>query len=165
MYKDTIIALLAYIKSVVPNLEVFDAIHSFKEPDNYASLYILNITPTTPHEHFTSTSIKDADTKNFHYKETDYINIRVDFRGVNCYENMASFKSSFLKEIQRELLKEAGFGYLGLSAINPITSLRDSRTKQGMTTTLKLIGSSLVTDESQIIKDFNINVSIEPTLN
>lgn len=165
MYKDTIIALSAYIKSVIPNLEVFDATHSFKEHDNYASLYIVNITPTTPNENFVSTSIKDADTKEFHYKETNYISIRVDFRGTNSYVSMASFKSSFLKEAQRELLREAGFGYLGLSAINPITSLRDSKTKQGMTTTLKLIGSSLVTDESQIIKDFNINVSIEPTLN
>lgn len=159
MYKSVITTMSAYIKSVVPNLEVFDATHSFKEPSDYASLYVLNITPISPHETFLSTSIKDADIKNFHYRQSSYINVRIDFRGDNCYENIASFNSSFLKEIQRELLKEAGFGYLGLSALNPITSLRDAKQKQGMTTTLKLLGSSLVTDESQIIKEFNITVS------
>jgi len=159
MYDSTIVTLVSYIKSAIPNLEVFNANFEFKEPDNYSSLYILNITPTAPHENWVKQEQLNDDIKAFTYKETSYINVRVDFRGENASANMAIFKSSFVKEIQKELLKEAGFGYLGLTAISPLNSLRDSKSKFGMTTTLKLISSSLVVDESQIIKETELTVS------
>jgi len=159
MYKNTMILLVSYIKSIKPDLEVFDATTEFKEPENYASIYITSITPTTPYENWIDSNTKDDDTKTFTYKETSYINIRVDFRGDEASENMALFKSSFVREIQQALLQEAGFGYLGLSPISPINSLRDSKVKQGMTVSLKLISSEIVVDESQIVKQTEITVS------
>jgi len=159
MYKKTVIALVGYIKKVIPTLEVFDVNFEFKDPANYASLYILNITPTSPHENNISQSRKDDNTKTFTYKETNYINIRIDFRGDNANENIALFKSSFLKEELTEFLKEAGFDFLELGTMNPINSLRGSKSKFGMTTTLKLISSTFVIDESQIIKDIKLTVS------
>lgn len=159
MYKNTMIFLVSYIKSIINDLEVYDATTEFKEPENYASIYIISITPTTPFENLTGSAAKDDDTKTFTYKETSYINIRVDFRGDEANENIAIFKSSFLNEVQKELLKEAGFGYLGLSPMSPINSLRDSKMKQGMTVSLKLISSEIVIDESQIVKQTEISVS------
>jgi hypothetical protein len=159
MYKNTMILLVSYIKSIKPDLEVFDATTEFKEPENYASIYITSITPTTPHENWIDSAVKNDDIKTFTYKETNYINIRVDFRGDEASENMALFKSSFLKEVQQELLQEAGFGFLGLGAISPISSLRDSKIKQGMTVTLKLVVSNIVVDESQLVKETKITVS------
>jgi hypothetical protein len=159
MYKNTMILLVSYIKSIKPDLEVFDATTEFKEPTNYASIYVLNMTPTTPHETLIKQEQLNDDIKAFTYKETNYINVRVDFRGDEASENIALFKSSFLKEVQQELLQEAGFGFLGLGAISPISSLRDSKAKFGMSTTLKLISSSLVVNESQIIKETKLTVS------
>ncbi|MBL1293360.1 MAG: hypothetical protein COB61_005765 [Thiotrichales bacterium] len=161
MYKLAPLLMVSYIKSIDAALEVFDATKTFKEPSDYASFYILNVTPVSPHENLVDeTGVNEIDhTKQFTYKETSYLMIRVDFRGDNCSDNMALFKSSFLLEAQRELLKEAGFGFLGLSPVQPINSLRDSKAKYGLTTTLKLIGSILVTDESPIIDDIVIDVS------
>ncbi len=159
MYKKTMILLVSYIKSIKADLEVYDATTEFKEPENYASIYITSITPTTPYENWIDSNTKDDDTKTFTYKETSYINIRVDFRGDEASENMALFKSSFAREKQQALLQEAGFGYLGLSPISPINSLRDSKMKQGMTVSLKLISSEIVVDESQIVKQTEITVS------
>jgi len=159
MYKNTMIFLVSYIKSIINDLEVYDATIEFKEPENYASIYITSIKPTTPFENWIDSAAKNANIKTFTYKETNYINIRVDFRGDKANENIALFKSSFLKEVQQELLKRAGFGYLGLGNINPISSLRDSKTKRGMTVTLKLIGYNTVVDESQIVKETKITVS------
>lgn len=86
-------------------------------------------------------------------------NVRVDFRGSNYQENMNSFENSFLQEDKRDILKNSGFGFLGMSAISPITSLRDVKVKQGLSTTIKLIKNEKVVEQSQIIKTFDVKVS------
>jgi hypothetical protein len=159
MYKKTMIMLIAYLKSINTDLKTFDATIPFREPDNYSSIYIVAITPQSPHENFINQTQKDDDTKVFTYKQTENISVRVDFRGPQCYENMATFKSSFLQEVNQEFLKEAGFSFLGLGSENPITNLRDVKVKQGLSVTMKLNVSYLIEDESPIIKDVNIKVS------
>lgn len=159
MYKKTATAITEYVKNIIENLDVYDATNTFKEPDNYCAFYILNLTPTSPHENFIGSEQLDEDTKAFNYKKTRAINIRVDFRGNDSYTNMATFENSFLQEYFREVLKEAGFGFLGLGAVSPITSLRDVKVKQGLTTTVKLISDDLVVEKSQIIKEIKIKVS------
>lgn len=159
MYKKTATAITAYVKNIIENLEVFDATQTFKEQNNYCAFYILNLTPTSPHENFIGSEQLNEDIKAFNYKKTKYINVRVDFRGNDCYTNMATFENSFLQEDFREVLKEAGFGFLGLGAVSPITSLRDVKVKQGLTTTVKLTSDDLVVEKSQIIKEIKIKVS------
>lgn len=159
MYKKTATAITGYVKNIIENLEVYDASKTFKESDNYCAFYILNLTPTSPHENFIGSEQLNEDIKSFKYKKTRYVNVRVDFRGTNCYSNMATFENSFLQEDFREFLKEAGFGFLGLSAVSPISSLRDVKVKQGLTTTVKLISDDLVVEQSPIIKEFDIKVS------
>lgn len=160
MYKKTMIYLVAHIKNIIPSLEVFDANQDFKEPDNYASISILNLQASSPHENLIETykNVNDATLKSFNYKETNYINVRVDFRGDKCHENIASFRSSFLLQSTRELLKEAGFGFLGFGVTNNISSLRDTKARLGMTTTLKLISSNTVVDDIQIIGNITVDV-------
>lgn len=162
MYKIAVTTLVSYIKNIFPDLAVFDANYKFNSPDNYALIYILNLKPTTPHENLKNeTSInQENQTKVFTFKESTYLDIRIDFRGSSSYENIATFKSSFLKEKNKEFLKEAGFGFFGINGLKPLVSLRDTKAKEGMTITLKLMASNLVTDESQIIKTFDLDVQI-----
>lgn len=159
MYKKTAIVLKAYVRNIISSLEVYDATMTFKESDNYCAFYILNLTPTSPHENLIGTEQLDENTKVFNYKKTKYINVRVDFRGSNCQDNMNAFENSFLQEDYRNILKDSGFGFLGMSAISPITSLRDVKVKQGLTTTIKLIKNEKVVEQSQIIKIFDVKVS------
>ncbi len=159
MYDKTIKTLVSYIKLAINGLEVFDSQFEFKEPDNYSSIFILNIIPVSPHENCLGQEQLNENIKLFKYKETNYINAKINFRGENASENMSFFKNSFVKETQQELLKKNEFGYLGLTSISPLISLRDSKSKFGMTSTLKLIGSKLITDESQIIRETKVNVS------
>lgn len=159
MYKKTAIALRTYVKNIISTLEVYDASIPFKESDNYCAFYILNLTPTSPHENLIGTEQIDSDTKAFNYNKAKYINVRVDFRGSNYQENMNSFENFFLQEDKRDILKNSGFGFLGMSAISPITSLRDVKVKQGLSTTIKLIKNEKVVEQSQIIKTFDVKVS------
>lgn len=159
MYKKTTIAMVGYIRNCINNLAVHDATIPFKEEHDYSAIYVLNLTPTSPHENFIGSNQIDENLKAFNYKKTRYINVRVDFRGLNCYTNMATFENSFLQEDYRDFLKEAGFGFLGLSAVSPITSLRDVKVKQGLTITVKLISDDLVIEQSPIIKHIDIKVS------
>ena len=151
--------MVGYIKNCINNLEVHDATIPFKEEHDYSAIYVLNLTPTSPHENFIGSNQIDENLKAFNYKKTRYINVRVDFRGLNCYTNMATFENSFLQEDYRDFLKEAGFGFLGLSAVSPITSLRDVKVKQGLTITVRLISDDLVIEQSPIIKHIDIKVS------
>lgn len=65
MYKKTAIALRTYVKNIISTLEVYDASVPFKESDNYCAFYILNLTPTSPHENLIGTEQIDSDTKAF----------------------------------------------------------------------------------------------------
>lgn len=161
MYDTTANMIVAFIKLTLPNLEVFDATEEFKNPSDYASFYIMDIKPTSPHENLVDQTQVNAQahTKKFIYKETSKLNIKVDFRGDNASANIASFKSSFLSDDKRIFLKEAGFGFLGLSTVQPINSLRESKAKLGFTTNLKLLSSLATTDESPIIDTISIKVS------
>lgn len=163
MYKDTMIFLISYIKSIagLEALEIFDAQKTFIEPDNYASIFILDMPLISKHDNLISTGENvQNNTKEFRYKQSNYIELRVDFRGSDCHSNLALFNTSFLKDTQREMLKEAGFGFLGLGSQNQIPSLRDIKSRAGVSQTLKLITSNLVVDESQIIDTFDVDVSI-----
>lgn len=159
MYNKAMIFLVGYIENSITGLEAFDATETFSEPDNFASIYIIDSNPTSQHSHTIKQEQKDEDTKVFTYKQNENLVIRVDFRGSNCHANMATFKSSFLQEKGREFLKEAGFSFFGLGSEKPISSLRNVKIKKGLSITLKLKGSYLVEDESQIIKNVNIKVS------
>lgn len=159
MYKKTAILITSYIKSIIENIEVFDATINFKEPENYSAFYIIGIKPTSPFENFIGSEQINEDEKTFTFKKTKYVTVRVDFRGDDCYSNMESFENSFLQEDSKEFLKEAGFGFLGIGDVSPITSLRDVKVKQGLTTTIKLIRDDLVIDTRQIIKHIDIKVS------
>ena len=159
MYKSSFKALRAYIKSII-NISVYDAMEDFKEDDNYSSIYITNITPLTPHstlkDEYLELKEDQTEIKIFEYKEDSYVTARVDFRGSDAIENMAIFKNSFVKDIQKELLKEAGLGYLGFSNYSPIPLLRNVKAKTGMTITLKFFVTESIKDEAQIIKIFDI---------
>lgn len=162
MYEALRVLITAYIKSVV-TIDVFDANLTFIAPDSYACFYILQEEHISPHSNLIDT-YKDtpSDTKKFVFKQSKYIKVRVDFRGTNAITNMALFDASFLKEIQRDILKTAGFGYMGSSPILPIQNLRDVKAKAGMTTTVTLFSSQTITDESQIIT--SIPIVVDPTL-
>lgn len=155
--------IVSYIKSVVDaNFEVFDANKVFIEPQNYASFYLLLVDPNSPHENLIDTHIQNIDLvdyKRFVFSESSIIHLRIDFRGDEAIENMSLFKASFYKEVQQDILNNAGFGYLGLDPVLPISDLRDVQSKDGLTTTLKLSVTEIISDDSQIIQTFDVKVS------
>lgn len=161
MYKASFQALRAYIKSIM-TIPVYNATEDFKEEDNFCSIYNI-LTPVTAHstlkDEYLEIKEDQTEVKIFEYKENAYLTARVDFRGDQAVENMALFKNSFLLDSNKELLKEAGLGYLGLSNYSPIPLLRGVKAKTGMTITLKFFVTEAVKDEAQIIKIFDIQVS------
>ena len=161
MYKSSFKALRAYIKSLI-TIPVYNATEDFKEEDNFCSIYNI-LTPLTAHntlkDEYLEIKEDQTEVKIFEYKENAYLTARVDFRGDKAVENMAIFKNSFLMDMNNELLKEAGLGYLGFSNFSPIPLLRGVKAKTGMTITLKFFITEAVKDEAQIIKIFDIKVS------
>lgn len=155
MYEKTRIFITSYLKFILPDIESYDSNYEFVDPKDYAAFFI-ELDPSSPFENLVSTGLKDEDTKTFTYRKRRMINIRVDFRGSKCFKNMAVFESSFLLSKNKDFFKTAGFGFFGLSGVTPISTIRGSKTKQGVTSTLKLSGFSLVVDEDQIVKEFEV---------
>jgi len=159
MYSQTITMMSAYIKNFL-DIDVFDATKTFIDPDSYASIFVLSQDPASQHsnlvDEFNDTQLNE---KKFIFNDTQYISVRVDFRGVNAVDNMALFKSSFLKEAQRDIIRNAGFGFMGIGAVTPISTLRDVKAKAGLTTTVKFIITQQVEDSGQIVETTGLTVT------
>lgn len=158
MYDLILSLMVLYIKNII-DIDVFDANKPFIDPDNYASIFLLNIDPISPHSNLVNT-YKDEENnrKKFVFNQTKYINIRVDFRGNNASNNMDIFIASFLKERCNDILINSGFGFWGVGLIVPITILKETKAKHGMSTTIKLINTQAIEDDSQIIENFEVIV-------
>jgi len=162
MYSELITLMVAYIKTAVDNqaFEVYDATEPFVEPESFASVYILPMIPNSPHAMLDAERYDSVnDVKIFSYRSSKTIKVRVDFRGVDCFTHMDLFESSFLLESKRALLKESGFGFLGLGEINPITDILGTEAKPGATATLTLSASRVIEDQSQVIKTIEITTT------
>jgi hypothetical protein len=159
MYKLLSTTLVSYIKNAM-EIEVFDANETFVDPDDYATFSILTVNPVSPHSNLIDTYKDEVlNTKKFVFAKSSSISVRIDFRGSEASANMSIFEASFCKEAQKEILNGAGFGFLGLGSVSPITALRNTKAKSGMTTTLTLSNTQNMTDDSQIIESVTLNVS------